>query len=83
MLSKVKVSLTVAQYHSDINIKNLLYSKITRLFVTRFCMFYAYTKLRYQLRAYRTIGPLVTCLPHRENAAIPLTCEFPLRGAKF
>ena len=33
---KVKVSLTMAEYHSNIKIKKMLYSKITRLLVTRF-----------------------------------------------
>ena len=56
---KVKVSLTMAQYHSDIKIKDL-YSKISRpSIITRFCMFCAYTRLRYQVSLYRIIGPPV------------------------
>ena len=35
---KVKVPMTLAEYHSDIKIK-ICFTKITRSFVTRFCMF--------------------------------------------
>ena len=56
----VIVSLTMVQNHSDIKMNNLLYSKTTRPFVTRFCMFCAFTRPRCQISVYRTIGPLVS-----------------------
>ena len=31
-------------------------------FLSRFCMFYAYTRPRYQVSVYKTIGPLVNML---------------------
>ena len=59
---KVKVSLTMTQNHSDIKINNVLYSKITRPFVTRFCMFCAFTGPRYQMSVNRTVGLLVSVI---------------------
>ena len=53
-----EVPLTLAEHDSDIKNKNV-YPKIPQSFVTRFC---AYDLLRYQVRGYRTIGPLVYTL---------------------
>ena len=52
----IKVPLTLAEHHSDIKIKNCCTQKPL---VTRFCMFCAYDRHRYQVSIYRTIGPLV------------------------
>ena len=37
----------------------LLRSRFAQPFLSRFCMFCAYTRPRYQVSVYRTIGPLV------------------------
>ena len=34
--------------------------KVCSVILIRFCMIYAYTRLRYQVSVYRTIGPLVS-----------------------
>ena len=36
--------------------------KVAQPFLSRFCMFCAYTRPRYQVSIYKTIGPLVQCL---------------------
>ena len=36
--------------------------KVCSVILIRFCMIYAYTRLRYQVSVYRTIGPLVFLL---------------------
>ena len=43
------------------------------LVLSRFCMFYAYTRPRYQVSDYRTIGPLVSyfALKHRLLLLVP------------
>ena len=33
--------------------------KVCSVILIRFCMLYAYTRLRYQMSVYRTVGPLV------------------------
>ena len=53
-----EVPLTLAEHGSDIKIKACT-KTIPQSFVTRFC---AYDLLRYQMRVYRTIGPLVYTL---------------------
>ena len=55
------VSLTMAKYYSDIKIKDLFYSKVTRpSIVTRFGMICAYTTLRNQVSVYSPIDRLVS-----------------------
>ena len=45
--------------HGPISFRKLVVLKITQQFVTRLCIFCAYTRQRYQVSVYRTISPLV------------------------
>ena len=58
-----EVSLTMAQYHSDIIMKKKCTQKsVGHYFVPRFCTFCAFTRQRCQVCIYRTIGPMVSIL---------------------
>ena len=48
-------------------------SRFAQSFLSRFCMFCAYTRPRYQVSVYRTIGPLVSGVMHcnMDNLFVP------------
>ena len=48
--------------------------QILFIFSSRFCLFCAFTRLRYQVSVYRTIGPLVCLYDKNSDAGFPNFC---------